>query len=72
MSEVHGFLCGPRIYEYNGMTFEYGPTICWPLRKDGEPRARAGAKFYDHIDGFFKLSDDEKETYRVGGGCRSF
>jgi len=43
-----GFLCGPAIHKFDGWTFEVhsycGP---WPLRKDGEPRKRAGRKFYE-------------------------
>lgn len=72
MSEVHGFLCGPRIYEYKGWSFEYGMTGAWPLRKDGEPRARAGRKFYAMIGEFFALTEEEKAEYRTGGGCRQF
>ncbi len=66
---VKGFLCSPRIYEYAGWTFEfpaYGPP--WPLRKDGEPRARAGRKFYRDIEPF--LNSREQKKHRVGGGCQ--
>ena len=72
MSEVHIFLCGPRIYEYDGWTFEYGMTTCWPLKKDGDPMKRAGRKFYAMIHKFFALTDKEQATYRVGGGCQEF
>ena len=37
MTELHGWICSAREYEYRGWTFEVsgwgGP---WPLRKDGE------------------------------------
>lgn len=64
-----GFLCSSPIYEYEGWFFEYGPRICWPLCKDGEPRKRAGNKFYDMLDRFFAQTEKEQENCRVGGGC---
>ena len=67
---MQGFLCGPRLYEYEGWFFEVnacsGP---WPLKKDGELRARAGNVFYTMYEKFSKLSKEEKLKYRVGGGC---
>jgi hypothetical protein len=69
---IHGFICGPRIYEWNGIYFEYGYCGPWPLKKNGEIKARAGKKFFDSLDAFFKLSDKEKEAFRVGGGCIRF
>lgn len=62
-------LCSPRIYIYNGKTFEYGPMGCWPLKKNLEQRALAGRRFYDSIADFFDLTDKEREQYRAGGGC---
>jgi hypothetical protein len=64
-----GFLCSPRLYKYDGWFFEYGHHICWPLCKDGEPRKRAGDRFYDMIHKFLALPEEEQERYRVGGGC---
>ena len=66
---MNGFICGPRIYEYEGWIFEHGHYICWPLKKDGEPRKRAGRKFYDMVGRFVALSEEEQEKHRVGGGC---
>ncbi len=70
---MRGFICGPRLYEYQGWFFEVhancGP---WPLKKDGDPRKRAGFGFYKMYDGFDRLPNGEKEKYRVGGGCVSF
>lgn len=67
--EPTGFICMARIYEFNGWKFEYGYTGCWPLKKNGEPRAKAGKTFFKAVNDFFKLSDDEKEKHRIGGGC---
>lgn len=71
MSQVHGFMCGPRLYEYDGWFFEFshynGP---WPLKKDGKLMKRAGKEFFKMFSKFDKLKN--KEKYRVGGGCRSF
>ena len=64
-----GFICSPPLYEFEGWYFQYGHHICWPLCKDGEPKKRAGNKFYDMIDKFLALPEEEQERYRVGGGC---
>lgn len=73
MDMVVGWVCGPRIYEYKGWLFEWhshcGP---WPLKKDGEPRKRAGRVFYDVFGEFYALSEDEQKKHRVGGGCQQF
>jgi len=71
MSEIHGFLCGPRLYEYDGWFFEnsaYGGP--WPLKKDGELRERAGRVFYKMFEKW--QSETDPESFRVGGGCRQF
>lgn len=65
-----GYMCGPRLYEFEGCFFEYqassGP---WPLRQNGEPRKSAGKRFWKMISCFDKLTDEQKQEYRVGGGC---
>ena len=70
---MQGYLCGPRVYEYNGWIFEV-PAACgpWPLKKDGDLRKRAGNVFYTMFEKFNKLSKEEKQMYRVGGGCVTF
>jgi len=68
MKHVTGFMCGPRIYKYNGWLFEYSQSSGpWPLKQDGEPRKCAGNKFYEMFEEFFKRED--KESFREGGGC---
>ena len=55
-------------YTYKGWTFEWkksrslGP---WPCKKDWNPRAKAGDKFWNMFEEFYDLSDDEQEQYRV-------
>jgi len=70
MKRITGFICGPRIYEFEGWCFEWhacsGP---WPMKKDGELRKRAGRTFYNMVERFCKLSKADREKYRVGGGC---
>ena len=67
---IQGFICGPRLYEYDGWFFEDHQTCGpWPLKKDGDPRKRAGNVFYSMYEKFDRLSDAEKRKYRVGGGC---
>lgn len=47
MTVIHGFLCSPPMYTFDGVTFEFGQmTGPWPLRKDGELRKRAGRGFF--------------------------
>ena len=68
---ITGWYCGPRIYRYDGWTFEdsaaSGP---WPLTKSGEPRKRAGGRFWQLWDRFALLPKAEQESYRTGGGCQ--
>ena len=68
-----GFICGPRIYKYKGWFFEVhsycGP---WPLKKDGELRKRAGRVFWKVWASFDKLSKEDQEKHREGGGCLAF
>jgi hypothetical protein len=67
---MQGFFCGPRIYKYASWTFEYGGyTGPWPLRKDGKLRSCTSRRFWQMIARFNALTDAERETYRVGGGC---
>ena len=69
---IHGTICTTPTYHYNGWDFEYGQCGPWPLKNDGELRKKCGRKFLDDLDGFFKLSDDDKKQFRVGGGCIYF
>ena len=69
--ETTGFVCGPRLYKYEGWFFEIhawsGP---WPLKKNGDPCKNASSAFYDMFKEFDALSDEQKLSYRVGGGCQ--
>jgi len=69
--EPTGFICGPKLYKFEGWFFQYHPWTSgpWPLKKDGDPRERAGKVFYDVFNRFDALSDLEKKKHRVGGGC---
>jgi hypothetical protein len=62
-------LCSPRVYQYQGYTFELGMMVCAELKKNGDPRIRMRKGFYDMIREFQKLSESEREQYRIGGGC---
>lgn len=56
------------VYQFEGWLFEYGKYLYqtpWPLRKDFEPRKRAGRKFYDMLGRFLELSEEERGRYRV-------
>lgn len=70
MTEGNVFICSPVCYEFEGVVFEIPKMIGpWPLKKDGEPKKRAGKKFYDMYKRFDALSDVEKEKCKLGGGC---
>ena len=73
LCHVTGFLCGPRIYQYDGWYFENhfycGP---WPLKKNGDPRKRAGRVFFKMFDRFSKLDKEEQQKHCLGGGCVAF
>ena len=70
---LHGFICSSPVYEYKGWIFEVpGWSGPWPLRKDGELRARAGRKFWKVWSEWEDLPDEEKQKTRVGGGCVRF
>jgi len=63
----HGsYLCCTDAYKYKGYYFQWhnytGPCA---LRKDGEPSRRNPAGFWDMIEEFAKMTDEEKEVYRV-------
>lgn len=71
--QLHGIICFASIYKYKGWLFEYRPyTGPWPLKKDGEPREKAGRRFYKVFSEWFDLPEDEQKLTRVGGGCMEF
>ena len=52
------------VYKYKGWLFDHHEyTGGWPLKKDLEPRKRAGAKFWKVYSEFYRL--DDKEQFRV-------
>ena len=67
-----GYICGTPIYEYGGWLFEFGYTGPWPLKKDLELRKRCGDKFMKVWAEWYDLPEEERELYRVGGGCERF
>jgi len=70
MSKIVAFLCSPRTYSYEGWVFETPEyTSPWPLKKNGDPRERAGRKFYQMVKRFDKLAKEEQEKHRLGCGC---
>jgi hypothetical protein len=63
-------VCTIPVYKFKGWLFEYKPHIGpWPLKKDGEPRLKCGNRFYDMFTEFYDLSEKEKNTHRISGGC---
>ena len=64
-----GYICSPPIYEYKGVTFEFGMSSGpWPIRKDGELFKRVGPKFWDLFEAWH--AEPDPEIYRIGGGCQ--
>ena len=73
MIRITGIVCSSPAYHFLGWTFEIAPGVGpWPLRKDGELRARAGLVFWRVYSEWEDLPDDEKQKTRVGGGCVRF
>ena len=71
--QLHGWICFAPIYEYKGWLFEYKQYMgAWPLKKDGEPRKRAGNRFWSILSEWMALPDDEQKQTRVSGGCMEF
>lgn len=69
---MKGILCSSSAYTYKGWIFEIhsylGP---WPLKKDGDPRKRAGKKFWGIWREWSKLTEEEKAgTIIYRGGCK--
>ena len=62
-------LCGPKIFLYDGLTFEFG--YCGPhrLTKGGDTYKRHGRRFYQRIGPFMKMNEREQAEFRIGGGC---
>jgi hypothetical protein len=57
-----------KMYEFKGWKFDYDrlkPFGPWPLKKDLEPRVRAGKKFYSMFDKFLELPVKEQEKLRI-------
>lgn len=70
--EMSAIFCSNSQYLYKGCYFEFhsycGP---WPLKKNGDPRKYAGKKFWSMWEEFAKLSDIERESFKIyQGGCK--
>jgi hypothetical protein len=66
-NKITGFICGPKIYKYSGILFEWH-IYCGPaqLKKDGELyKNYCSKKFIEKIDKFIKMSDKERKKFRV-------
>lgn len=68
-----GFICSTRRYRFNGWYFEWH-SFCGPhpLKKDGDPRVRAGKKFFADIEELISMNDEDRMKHCVGGGCQRF
>ena len=56
------------VYNYKGWVFEWRrgrPFSPWPLKKNGDLRERAGAKFYNDITPFLNLSKQDQDKFMV-------
>ena len=63
--------CSPGIYMYNNVTFQYGRSIgIWPLKRNGDPRKLCGRQFLSKVKKFLSLSNSEKNSYKINGGCQ--
>jgi hypothetical protein len=64
----HTVITMANIYTYEGFIFEFH-NFCGPckLKKDWEPAAREGRKFYMMISRWCQLTKEEKESTRLSG-----
>ena len=64
----HTILTCANIYQYKGFTFEFH-HFCGPgkVKKNGDPAARQGLKFWRAVDEWCQLSDDEKKATQIAG-----
>ncbi len=56
------------VFSFEGWIFEYDrrkPFGPWPLKKDHEPRARAGRRFYSMFGRFLELSIHNQDSHRL-------
>jgi hypothetical protein len=52
-------------YKFDGFIFDWHDWLgACKLKKDGMPAARSGFKFFDAIDRWLNLTDDEREQTR--------
>ncbi len=66
-----GFICGPGIYEYKGITIELGGIGGpWPINKKGNPYERIPKKVDEIVREWCTLDKEEQNKYRIGGGCQ--
>ena len=67
---MNGYICGPRRYNFRGVTIEVpgigGPCVVKP---NGDIYMRLTKKQAATLLDFYRLSDDERASYRTGGGC---
>jgi len=64
----HTVITRANIYAYKGYVFEFHRYCgACKLKKDREPAARQGRKFFRVIDGWAKLSDAEKRATQISG-----
>lgn len=64
------YLCSARRYHVQGVDIEYsGACGFYPVNKNGDMYQRCTKHVNNIFDYFMSLSDDEKESYRTGGGC---
>ena len=72
-NKMTGIACFAYIYEYEGVQFEIARTgEPFRIKKDGNPSLRKGKKFLDLYDRFLLLPKEEKEKYKISGGCVRF
>lgn len=67
--KISGMLCLANIYEYQGFVFEYHSYLgpCQLRKKDLEPAGRVSKDFWDMILDFEKLTQEQREEYRIYG-----
>lgn len=70
--QIHGFICGPKIYRYRGVQWEQSMGGFGFHKKDGELYVNVPKRCWAVYDAWRKLAPSKQARCRIGGGCREF
>jgi len=70
---MSGFICSDPIYNYKNIYFRHHDWLgITKLNKDLKKAKRTGRVFFEKYREWVMLAKEEREKYRIGGGCVPF